>query len=168
MARAFYRHTKDVNRLLRDSATVSRRHYLRVLALASLDVLLTLPFGIVNITLSTIVAVQQDKLPFYPGWAKVHSNWAPKVSTWEDIQASGRSSLPQDYFSNWTSPVLALAIFGLFGLTTDARASYRSVFNFLSGCIERRTPSRTHDSRPHLGAINVERSKEMVLDIKHG
>ncbi|VDC00339.1 unnamed protein product [Peniophora sp. CBMAI 1063] len=168
MARVFYHHTKDVNRLLRDSATVSRKHYLRVLALASLDILLTLPFGIVNITLSTIVAVNKKDLPFYPGWHKVHDDWTPMTHTWADIKSMGRSALPQDYFSNWTSPILALAIFALFGLTTDARTSYKRIFHIARGWFGRTTPSNArHDPHPQV-KLEERTKEEVVLDIKQG
>ncbi|KZV73945.1 STE3-domain-containing protein [Peniophora sp. CONT] len=168
MARTFYRQTKDVTRLLHDNASVSRRNYLRVLALASLDILLTLPFGAVNIVLSTIVAVNEDRLPFYPGWTKVHSDWTPKILTWADIRSSGKSALPQDYFNLWTSPVLALAIFGLFGLTTEARASYEHIFRIVRGWLGCKLPPRSGNSRS--GTLETikfeEQMQEVVLDIK--
>lgn len=171
MVRVFYHHTKVVNRLLHEHTTVSRKSYLRVLALASLDILLTLPFGIVNIVLSTIVAMNQVRLPFYPGWTKVHSDWTPQVSAWADIEASGRSALPQDLFSNWTSPVLALAIFGLFGLTTEARDAFGRIFCVVGGWFGRRLSPGKRDSRPSesLGAIEFEeRSEETVREVKQG
>ena len=48
VARIFYRQNRDVNDFLRSNSSVSRINYFRLLALASIDTLLTLPLGIVT------------------------------------------------------------------------------------------------------------------------
>ncbi|KZV75897.1 STE3-domain-containing protein, partial [Peniophora sp. CONT] len=127
----FYHHHKEVNRFLRSNDSVSRTNYFRILALASIDVLVTLPLGAISLALFLIPATRNDgdiavdNISFYPGWHFLHTNWAPTGSSYEEIVAAGNLRLQQLYFSYWTGPMLAFVIFGLFGLTHDARATYR-------------------------------------------
>ncbi|KZV71051.1 hypothetical protein PENSPDRAFT_752047 [Peniophora sp. CONT] len=133
VARIFYLHSRDINHFLRSNGSVSRTNYLRILALASLDILLTLPIGIVNVVLNVTSDESQTSLRFYPGWARVHSNWEPLSYSYAELQATGVSALPLGYFTYWTSPVLAFTIFGLFGMTAEARATYWGVICTVGG-----------------------------------
>ncbi|KZV61594.1 STE3-domain-containing protein [Peniophora sp. CONT] len=132
--RVFYQQNRDINDFLRSNGSVPRTHYLRIFVLASLDVLLTLPFGIVSIVLNVTTAVTLGGLPFYPGFDNVHSSIRETVTySYADLQGFGVSSLARDYFSFWSSPVLAFAIFGLFGLTREAIASYWNIICTVGG-----------------------------------
>lgn len=124
VVRIFYRQNRELNRFLRSNGSVSRANYLRILALARIDILLTLPIGIVNIALSVSSNIAQGSFSFYPGWNEVHGDWTPIVFTYAELKAFGPSTLAEFYFAYWTSPVLAFAIFGLFGLAAEARSSY--------------------------------------------
>ncbi|KZV66427.1 STE3-domain-containing protein [Peniophora sp. CONT] len=130
----YYRQKKSVNAFLRSTNSMSRTVYLRVIMVASIDVLLTLPAAIVNLVLEIVQGVELHVLPFYPGWTVVHTDWSPPSVSYADLKAGGTAGLAQSYFTQWTSPVLAFAIFGLFGLTTEARTSYwhilRTIFGF--------------------------------------
>ena len=55
--------------------------YIRVLALASVDLLLTLPVGAVTVGLNIANALSVGHVPFYSGWSHVHGNWAPISSS---------------------------------------------------------------------------------------
>ncbi|VDB87074.1 unnamed protein product [Peniophora sp. CBMAI 1063] len=123
VAYTFYRHTKDVNHFLRTNGAVSRTVYLRVLLLASIDIAITLPVGITYFILNLLSAL--PNLTVYPGWKVVHTNWEPAGFLYPDWAADPASAASQ-YFSFWTWPVLAFVIFGLFGLSGEALASYRS------------------------------------------
>ena len=124
MVSRLYRHGKDVNRIQHSDGTVTHTSYSRLLILSSLDILLTLPFGIVNLVLNVIADLSQGGLPFYSGWENTHSDWEPMATSYAEIREVGTSYIASQYFVYWTSPVLALAIFGLFGITSEARASY--------------------------------------------
>lgn len=54
----------------------------------------------------------------------MHTNWEPYGISYAEIVALGTPTVAQLYFTQWISPVLAFAIFGLFGMTAEARASY--------------------------------------------
>ena len=113
---------------------MSRTNYYRIFALASIDVALTLPIGITNIALSLAWLVAQGRhLISYRGWTAVHTDWEPVSISYEEFLETGTSGLAQQYFVQWTSPILAFVIFGLFGVNKDARASYRRAIRTVLG-----------------------------------
>ena len=91
--------------------------------LASIDISLTLPIGIINIALA-LVAESVGYRPFYKGWTAVHRDWEPVSVSYEEFLQGGTSHVARQYFVLWTSPILAFVIFALFGVTKEARASY--------------------------------------------
>ncbi|KZV63983.1 STE3-domain-containing protein [Peniophora sp. CONT] len=121
VARTCYRQSRDINDFQHSNDSVSRTNYFRILALASIDIVLTLPVGIANIVL---IVVQAGPNPFYFGWTYDHTDWEPEGYPYAGTQAQGTLTLAEIYFTQWTSPILAFAIFGLFGVTLEARASY--------------------------------------------
>ena len=134
--RIFRRQKRDIDCFLQSNNSVSRTNYYRIFALASIDVALTLPISIANIALDLAQAVNQiGHLPFYRGWTAVHTNWEPVSISHEEFLEAGKYYVAGTYFAYWTSPILAFVIFGLFGVTKEARASYwrviRTIFGWL-------------------------------------
>jgi hypothetical protein len=129
----FSRHSRETNQFLRSDGSITRHSYFRILALACVDILLTLPVGIITI-ISQVLDDTHNPLsgfryPFYFGWSSVHSNWDPVAFPFSTLVNEGFWPAFQFYFSTWVNPVLAIAIFGLFGLTSEARAAYwRGIF----------------------------------------
>ncbi|VDB95835.1 unnamed protein product [Peniophora sp. CBMAI 1063] len=137
VVRTYYRQSKDINSFLRSNPSISRTNYLRILILASIDILFILPIGVVNVALYISATLSPPKyLPFYPGWAFLHADWTP------------------NYFINWTSPVLAFVIFGLFGATAEARASYWRIICTVGGWLGWKPTLRARNGRASLGEIN--------------
>ncbi|KAI0031556.1 GPCR fungal pheromone mating factor, partial [Vararia minispora EC-137] len=121
-----YRHSRDTTQFLRSNNSISRPSYLRLLALASIDVIISLPVGIISFLEGLVIAVSNDySIPFYQGWKWTHSDWAPDSLSYAALQAQGHWTLSNYYLDRWLSIVLALVIFSFFGLTADARATYR-------------------------------------------
>ncbi|KZV63973.1 fungal pheromone STE3G-protein-coupled receptor [Peniophora sp. CONT] len=133
VARTFYRQRRDINHFLQSNSSVSRTNYFRILALASIDILFTLPMGIASIALTVIELSSHGPIPFYPGWTYDHAQWEPERFSYADLMASGTFRVAEFYFSQWTSPVLAFVIFSLFGVTSEARASYWRVICTIGG-----------------------------------
>ena len=131
----FYRHSREINRFLSSNQSISRTSYFRILVLVSIDVVLTLPFSLVSLALVTSHLPNNGSV-FYPGWVVVHSNWRP-VSL-----PGGVSGLSQLRVGLWIEPITSFAIFGLFGLTASARASYREVFDKIRGTLGKRATLR--------------------------
>ncbi|VDC05733.1 unnamed protein product [Peniophora sp. CBMAI 1063] len=120
------RHT-ELDQFLHSNNSISRSCYFRVLTLASVDIVFTL---FVNITDFVIHMLSYDQFaPFYPGWNYVHTDWAPVSFTWEEL----RGNRWADIYTQWTAPLFAFVIFGLFGLTEGARASYRHALSTMKG-----------------------------------
>ncbi|KZV62000.1 STE3-domain-containing protein [Peniophora sp. CONT] len=121
-----YTRHKDTNRFLHSSQSISHTSYYRLLALASIDALVTLPFGITTFILSLLSQLKQTgvRIPFYDGWDAIHSDWTPSGITYAEVSAIGRTALAETYFARWTSPFLAFVIFALFGVTGAARETY--------------------------------------------
>lgn len=171
--RIFYRQSRDINSFLRSNGSITRTKYLRILALASIDLLLTLPIGIVGIVLDATSLRADNGHGFYPGWTAVHNtlNWAPQSTSYADLRAYGTATLALQYFGFWTSPILAFAVFGLFGLTDDARASYWNIFCTISGWFGWACAARTGNAHSSMGSMEFcARPQEMseMLDAEMG
>ncbi|VDB95529.1 unnamed protein product [Peniophora sp. CBMAI 1063] len=63
VARMFHRHSRDIDHFLQSNNSVSRTNYFRILALASIDILLTLPFGVATMVLA-VKATLLANVPF--------------------------------------------------------------------------------------------------------
>ncbi|VDC06410.1 unnamed protein product [Peniophora sp. CBMAI 1063] len=118
-----YRHQRELDRFLRSNDSVTRTNYYRMLALASIDVLLTLPIGIVVSVVPVIATFRRGGYPFYRGFTFLHTNWGPVAASYSDVDDP--VDLAQIYFNQWISPALAFVMFGLFGITEEARESIR-------------------------------------------
>lgn len=148
--RAYYRQRRDTNSFLHSNHSVSHTTYLRILALASIDILLTLPIGIVNVTLDIVAELDQNIFQFYPGWTFVHTGWEPVARF---PYADTTAALAQLYFSYWTTPVLAFVIFGLFGVTSEARKSYWRVIHKMTGLFGWRSSPNAQRRRSFVGEM---------------
>ena len=154
VVRVFYQQSKSIRQFRTGATSPFRTTYFRILAIASIDIILTLPIGIANIVLvvALLPAYHQSlaTLPFYQGWNIVHRNFHTLISkTRDELEDSGPYTLPQIYFTYATTPVLAFCIFCLFGLTQEARDSYWRALYTLCGkltCVPRgRMPKRVAD-----------------------
>ncbi|VDB95836.1 unnamed protein product [Peniophora sp. CBMAI 1063] len=154
VAKLYYHQRKDINNFLRSNASVSRTNYMRILVLASIDLWLTLPIGIVKIVLEVTYALSPPKyFPFYPGWHHLHSEWGPVSVTYAEQQSDGTADLAQSYFSHWSTNIIAFAIFGLFGLTSEARASYWRIVCTIGGWFGWKPTPSAQNGRGPLGEI---------------
>ncbi|KZV59815.1 hypothetical protein PENSPDRAFT_694820 [Peniophora sp. CONT] len=101
--RIFYSQSSDRDVFLRsnNSDSISRTNYIHILALASIDTLLTLPTGIATIALTvTDGELALHDLPFYPGWTSLHSEWDPVSIDRTELEALGTSYMIRVYFSS--------------------------------------------------------------------
>ncbi|VDB95831.1 unnamed protein product [Peniophora sp. CBMAI 1063] len=154
VAKLYYRQRKDINSFLRSNPSVSRTNYLRILILASIDILLTLPFGIVDITLQIYPWLNNlSPFSFYPGWTYLHTAWEPRGLSYAKQRSFGTAYIAATYVSRWTSPVLAFIIFGLFGLTAEARASYWRIIHTIGRWLERKPTPRARNGQASVGEI---------------
>ena len=125
----FYIRSRSVNQFLATNGEVSRNRFLRVLAIGCLNIVFTLPQGIVytvNMAIMLHLNTAQDNTSiWYDGWTFIHSNWDPKSLSLERFWAKQSQLVRVDInFGIWTSIILAFAIFALFGVSKAARESY--------------------------------------------
>jgi hypothetical protein len=113
----FYRHSRETNEFLLSNRSISRPNYFRILALACIDIALTLPLGIAVVVISITPGVGA----FYYGWSFVHSNWGAITVPYSEMSPW---VLFQFYVQAWISPFLSVLIFVLLGLSPEARATY--------------------------------------------
>ncbi|VDB95536.1 unnamed protein product [Peniophora sp. CBMAI 1063] len=125
VVRILYRQHTELNRFLQTNQSISRSCYLRVLALASVDIIFSLSLNTTGFVLYLLPYIGSDQPDsFYPGWDSAHSDWSPKSHAYAGL-GTEKALL---FFTRWTTPIFAIVIFGLFGLTQGARASYREAF----------------------------------------
>ncbi|KZV72017.1 STE3-domain-containing protein [Peniophora sp. CONT] len=149
-----YRQSRALNRFLdSDDSDVTRTNYFRILALASIDLLLTLPLSITRFVLAVLSIMKATSLPFYPGWESVHSDWTPVSISWAKLNSKGVPELAFVHYSFWISPIFALAFFGLFGFTAGARASYWRVIHTVIARLGWKKASFSQDSQATLTPI---------------
>ncbi|VDB88611.1 unnamed protein product [Peniophora sp. CBMAI 1063] len=132
----FYKHNQTVNRFLTTNGEVSRSRFLRVLFIGSLDILITLPQGliaIIDMTLNTLDSHKTFDTPlFYLGWEIVHRNWSPIGVSYAEF-GEGRVQKFTVEYGQWTSIVLACVIFALFGVNGTAREGYWKAIRVIGG-----------------------------------
>ncbi|VDB86833.1 unnamed protein product [Peniophora sp. CBMAI 1063] len=164
VASTFYRHGRDVNQFLRSNGSVSRTSYMHVLAIASINLLLTLPIGLVTLAFS--LRSQMDVIktfPFYSGWKADHSDWTPTTAPYPGATFHGTYLVFYWYWGLWTAPVTAFVIFGLFGLTKEARTSYWQIICTIGNCFGWKPASIAQKKGQELGTIEFgERPMEEI------
>jgi hypothetical protein len=106
---------------------------------------------------------------FYLGWSFVHSNWGPFALPYSALAENGFWTVFEAYFSSWASVVLAIVIFALFGLTSEARATYSLGICSL-GRLFGWTPvilKRIDKSELKLGARQINMSEQYVFFLSY-
>ncbi|WVF70103.1 hypothetical protein IAT40_004891 [Kwoniella sp. CBS 6097] len=104
---------------------LDNRHYIRLLALASVDIVIGLPF-----TLFGLVKDIQQRMS-YPSWQWVHANWS-RVDIYQADQymASG-AIITNLMLPRWLPALLAIIFFLFFGVSTDAIGEYSRWLHWL-------------------------------------
>ncbi|VDC06523.1 unnamed protein product [Peniophora sp. CBMAI 1063] len=144
VTRVFYRHSREMNYFFQGNNSVTRTSHFRILTLASVDILLTLPTGIVTIVLIVKDLLSVGPFPFYFGWTADHTDWQPQSFLYADTVSVGPFTVADFYFTYWTSPTLAFVIFALFGITSEARASYWRIIRTVGGWLGWKPTARAH------------------------
>ena len=107
-------------------------------------------------------------MPFFPDnlHQRHHHHSMIKTVTYEELTngRAGAARIARIYFLTSTSPVLAFTIFGLFGMTAEARASYRRAFHTVVGWIGGRGAAHSRrKSRSSLSPIEFDGQSLSVL-----
>jgi hypothetical protein len=127
-------HNRNLRSLIivADDSGFDRTRHMRVLAIACLDVVLSLPVGLVSVILALAAS---PLLVFWPGWAPVHDGWEPVLTpalewrnnTWVQFHV---------LWNEWVNVMLGLAIVALFGTADEARHAYWAAGHAVGGWIK--------------------------------
>ena len=118
-----------LNDLLGSQPGMGRSQYIRVLIIGCLDIVISLPVGIISVV---ALVIRRDLYQsFYPGWSAAHewSNVVIKVSSGE--WKSDKISLAVIAVSQWSSFPLAFVIFVLFGCTKRTVEGYQKIYHII-------------------------------------
>lgn len=123
--RAFIRRRKQFSELIASNSNLTFNRYFRLMAMAVIEMLSTIPLGIYTVVGNVQIGVYPWK-----GFADLHLGFS-RVSqyplelwqtTWDD--ASKRSL----EFNQWAFVVCALVFFLIFGMAEEARKHYRAAY----------------------------------------
>ncbi|KAI0078437.1 STE3-domain-containing protein [Panus rudis PR-1116 ss-1] len=123
--RAFIRRRKQFSELIASNSNLTFNRYFRLMAMAVIEMLSTVPLGIYTIVGNVQIGIYQWK-----GFADLHSGFdrvrqfplAFWQETWDD--ASKRSL----EFNQWAFVVCALVFFLIFGMAEEAKKHYRAAY----------------------------------------
>jgi pheromone a factor receptor len=120
--RAFYKTRVQSKAILSVYSNLTTGRYLRLIALASVEIICTVPLGIYALYLN----VANNVMHPWISWQDTHSGYSrvdqiPSI-LWRSIPLQ-QSSLE---LSRWLPIVCALLFFGFFGFADEARKNYRS------------------------------------------
>jgi hypothetical protein len=129
-----YRHNKKTNKLLSSEGSIGRDNFFRILLIGFVDVLATLPLGLLDV-IPTGILIHQLKAPFYMGWKHIHANWQPVSMNYSQFLSLNICIVFEQFANTWSDTIMGFLIFALFGLTEDARATYRKGLSRVFGVL---------------------------------
>ncbi|KAJ7026349.1 pheromone A receptor-domain-containing protein [Mycena alexandri] len=123
--RTVYIQRKGAQDFFLSNGSISRTPYLRILALGCLDAVIIFPIAVINLLAFFCTLTAPGTFPGYIGWAANHADFSPVGIAYDSLTDTPWDTF-NTYFDNVQAPLLAIAIFALFGLTSSARAAYWS------------------------------------------
>jgi pheromone a factor receptor len=129
------------NTLLRQSHSgLDTSQYIRLLALASADIVLSLP-----LTIYSLVRAAQAARP-WPGWSVVHEDWSQVLVHSAAVMSRDNEGLIARMMSKYLCPVLAIIFFLFFGVSDDALNEYTKWARKVAGSLGLRRQPKTIQS----------------------
>ncbi|KAH9987662.1 GPCR fungal pheromone mating factor [Russula compacta] len=122
-----YRQKRQLEETLSIGSPLNRGHYFRLMAFACLDILGSIPMGI----LMVVRDVNSGVGP-WTGWTGMHKDYSVvhhfSSAHWKNVPYIAASV----EFPRWLLVALALINFAFFGFTDEARKHYRLVYTWLA------------------------------------
>ncbi|KAI0317112.1 pheromone A receptor-domain-containing protein [Amylostereum chailletii] len=150
----FYRQRRDVDAFLQSNGSVDRARYLRILAVGCLDILFTLPTGVLFLLVDVAENVRIGDYRLYPGWNYVHHSWTPTSISAAEWRSEVWTSF-QLILQQWLSPILSILIFVIFGITVESRAAFRRWFCMAASLLGFKPP--VNEDIPNMRFISSQR-----------
>jgi pheromone a factor receptor len=150
---AFYKNRSQCLALLSNDGNASSGRFIRLMCLASADVLFVIPLGLLHIGLQTRAN------PVYPwiSWEYIHIYYSHVDQFPAVIWRSNPLIVMGLESSRWTVVFCAFVFFGFFGFADEARRHYRLGFQFVAKRVGMSTGSSGSGdtSRGFLGSTGV-------------
>ncbi|KAJ3719605.1 pheromone receptor [Lentinula guzmanii] len=126
--RSFYIRRLQFNQIFSSNSAINPSRYIRLMALALIDIMCTIPIGIY------IIYVDLKGVPLAPwiSWDDTHFDFGRVVLIPAVIWKSDPSSVDALQINRWLPVICAFIFFALFGFAEEARKHYRRVFWFFA------------------------------------
>lgn len=157
---SFYRRRADFQRYLAASdAGLNVDRYLRLMALASLEVLVVLPLNLFSI----IANMTNSQLLPYTSWEDVHYNFGRVAFVSRVLQEANRKFFIEFIISRWAVPLSGFLFFLFFGLSIEARKDYNRVIAFVLRQFNVEFTPRTPTTERTLYVVPFESSDPLLI-----
>lgn len=128
--KAFLERRAQFSELLLTHSSLTMTRYFRLMALASADLLCTVPYSAYGIYLN----LRDVPISPWKGWADTHFNFSKVGQITAVAWHTNRNVAVALELSRWVIPVCAILFFGFFGFADEAQRNYSRVFAF---CVSR-------------------------------
>ncbi|KAI6030040.1 pheromone A receptor-domain-containing protein [Pisolithus marmoratus] len=122
--RAFYRRRLEFNQLLTSNGSMNVGQYIRLMALACIEMSSTIPISIVTLYITN----EADPIQPWISWDNIHYNFSRVVLYPAVIWQSNPRYVVSVEMTRWLFPACGLLFFALFGFAAEARRHYRAIF----------------------------------------
>jgi len=127
--RAFSRRRLEFTQFMNsNTSSLTMSRYFRLMALATTEILLTIPLAIFTIWLNATAS----PLGPWRSWEDTHFDYFRVEQIPALFWRSNRLLVIAMDFTRWTAPVCALVFFAFFGFADEAKKNYRKAFSYMA------------------------------------
>ena len=142
--RSFLARRAQFTQFLSSNKSLTAGRYVRLMALASTEMLLTTPLALAQM----IVNLKAQPLEPWRSWADTHSNFSRVVLVSSVLwRHSGISAVALEV-TRWSAPLCAFMFFLFFGFAEESRRSYWRVIKFILVTYKIQREAGSTQSRP--------------------
>lgn len=127
--RAFWKRRVQFNELLSSTNSMTVNRYFRLMLLACLEMMLTIPLSAYGIYINTYGL----SLAPWVSWSDTHYNFSHVEIAPAVLWRTSKMFTVQVELDRWIYPCSALLFFALFGFAQEARRHYRAAFWWVAG-----------------------------------
>ncbi|KAK7046047.1 a-factor receptor [Paramarasmius palmivorus] len=147
--RSFYIRRAQFAQFLSAGSAMNMSRYLRLMILALVDIMFTIPLGAYVVHIGTQGVILRPWI----SWEDTHFNWLRVNRFPALIWRSDRDYYISMELSRWLGPFCALVFFALFGFASEAQKNYRIAFWWVARCFGYKQPARKN------GGISIPKFK---------
>ncbi|KAH9986174.1 pheromone A receptor-domain-containing protein [Russula compacta] len=155
-----YLRERQLKEIMSSNSSLNRSRYFRLMALASIEILGTIPLGTWS-----IVNNARSGVTHWTNWADMHKDYSLVLqlpaSYWKNIPLLAESLETM----RWAVVACAFIFFGFFGFAHEARQHYRLVYTSLATRIGLSTSSGTLHGSSHLTSSSQMKSKGVTISV---